>query len=46
MIIALDQMFLTFEGIFDSTTNVSLIINIAFIAIVFLGFSFKTKICS
>ena len=40
MIIALDQMFLTFEGIFDSTTKVSLIINIAFIAIVFLGFSF------
>ena len=37
--IAIDKMFLTFEGIFETTTQTSLIINIVFILVVALGFS-------
>ena len=40
MLIALDQMFITFEGIFDMTSKISLIINLVFFAVVLLGFLF------
>ena len=39
IMIAIDKMFLTFEGIFETTTQTSLIINIVFILVVALGFS-------
>ena len=38
MILALESLFSTFDGIFASTTKVSLIINIIFMLIVFIGF--------
>ena len=36
----LDKLFLTYEDIFSTTTNISLIINIAFIAVITIGFFF------
>ena len=39
MLLALDKMFWTFEGIFETTTKTSLIINIIFILVVIIGFS-------
>ena len=39
IMITIDKMFLSFEGIFEATTQTSLIINIVFILIVALGFS-------
>ena len=39
VILTLNKLFSTFESIFDATTKISLIMNIAFILIVFIGFS-------
>ena len=38
IVLALDQLFFTFEGIFNDTTKVSLIINIVFVVVVTIGF--------
>ena len=40
MTLALNKLFITFEGIFDLTDKVSLIINVVYIAVVFIGFFF------
>jgi hypothetical protein len=40
LIIAINQIFVTLEGIFENTIKISLIINIVFILVVLVGFSF------